>query len=281
MEKISTRGGMSLTTGFDVQFDFKTPERPFAKTFYSSFNKDVVEMFCDEAQLPNVQSAVGQVNGRYLGEGSVSYPHTRIFTDVGLGFLLDANVTALKFFTAWYDFIYSEKLGGYDGTMETARGTLKPEPETRSNRMQFMDDYTCTCRIIKSETGRNKSNERAPITYLLENFYPYSVEAVPLSYGTSQIARVNVSFYYSRHTVRYGSVGGQYCGTKDIYDPMEGAKGQGWDPVAGINRERWTPPAVIKQQLEDYEHDKFMQEGGHLKPGEVPYHNRVRYFPVM
>ena len=79
MEKISTRGGMSLTTGFDVQFDFKRPDRPFAKTFYSSFNKDVVEMFCDEAQLPNVQSAVGQVNGRYLGEGSVSYPHTRIF----------------------------------------------------------------------------------------------------------------------------------------------------------------------------------------------------------
>ena len=256
MEKISTRGGMSLTTGFDVQFDFKRPDRPFAKTFYSSFNKDVVEMFCDEAQLPNVQSAVGQVNGRYLGEGSVSYPHTRIFTDVGLGFLLDANVTALKFFTAWYDFIYSEKMEGYNGTMETARGALKPEPETRANRMQFMDDYVCTARIIKSETGRNKSNERAPITYLLENFYPYSIDAVPLQYGTSQIARVNVSFYYSRHTVRYGSV-------KGGYNPMEGAKGQGWDPEAGINRERYTPTAIQRQQLEDYAHGKFLDEGGH------------------
>ena len=91
---------MSLTTGFDVQFDFKTPNRPFADVYYKDELKNVVEMFCDEAQLPNVQSAVGQINGRYLGEGSVSYPHTRIFTDVGMGFLLDANVTALKFFTA-------------------------------------------------------------------------------------------------------------------------------------------------------------------------------------
>jgi len=256
MEKISSRGGMSLTTGFDVQFDFKKANRPFAETFYSSYNKNVVEMFCDEAQLPNVQSAVGQINGRYLGEGSVSYPHTRIFTDVGLGFLLDANVTALKFFTAWYDFIYSEKMEGYNGGIEAARGALRPEPETRSNRMQFMDDYTCTCRIIKSETGRNRSNERAPITYLLENFYPYSIDAVPLSYGTSQIARVNVSFYYSRHTVRYGNVEGGY-------DPMKDTPGQGWDPEAGINRERWTPPAVIKQQMEDRAQEKFLDEGGH------------------
>ena len=256
MQKISDRGGMSLTTGFDVQFDFKKPNRPFADVFYKDKVKDVVEMFCDEAQLPNVQSAVGQINGRYLGEGSVSYPHTRIFTDVGLGFLLDANLTALKFFTAWYDFIYSEKMEGYNGRMEEARGALKPEPETRANRMQFMDDYTCTCRIIKSETGKNRSNERAPITYLLENFYPYSVEAVPLSYGTSQIARVNVSFYYSRHTVRYGNV-------KGGYDPMENTPGQGWDPEAKINRERWTPPAWLSQQLEDYAHEKFLDEGGH------------------
>ena len=210
MEKISSRGGMSLTTGFDVQFDFKRPNRPFADVYYKDELKNVVEMFCDEAQLPNVQSAVGQINGRYLGEGSVSYPHTRIFTDVGMGFLLDADVTALKFFTAWYDFIYSETMEGYDGTMEAARGALKPDDHTRTNRLQYMDDYTCTCRIIKSETGKNRSNERAPITYLLENCYPYSIEAVPLSYGTSQIARVNVSFYYSRHTVRYGNVKGEY-----------------------------------------------------------------------
>ena len=249
MEKVGAKGGMSLTTGFDVQFDFKKPERPFAESFYSSYNKDVVEMFCDEAQLPNVQSAVGQINGRYLGEGSVSYPHTRIFTDVGMGFLLDANVTALKFFTAWYDFIYSEKMAGYNGTMEEARGSVKADPWTRANRLQFMDDYVCTARIIKSESGPNASNQRAPITYLLENCYPYAIDAVPLQYGTSQIARVNVNFYYSRHTVRYGQVASGY-------NPRENWPDQGFDARDNITRERWTPSATLEQFLNNFGPDE-------------------------
>ena len=41
MEKVGAKGGMSLTTGFDVQFDFKKPERPFAESFYSSYNKEL------------------------------------------------------------------------------------------------------------------------------------------------------------------------------------------------------------------------------------------------
>ena len=58
--------------------------------------------------------------------------------------------------------------------------------------------------IIKTEPNATYSNGRAPITYILEYAYPYSIDAVPLSYGSSQIARVNVNFYYSRHTVSYG-----------------------------------------------------------------------------
>ena len=57
---------------------------------------------------------------------------------------------------------------------------------------------------MKTESGPRASNQRAPITFMLENCYPYAVDAVPLAYGTSQVARVNVNLYYSRHTVSYG-----------------------------------------------------------------------------
>ena len=75
MKKIGNKGGMSLTTGFDVYFQFGD-RVSIDQKFYNNGDDDVVHMLCDEAQLPNVQSAVGQINGRYLGEGSVSYPHT-------------------------------------------------------------------------------------------------------------------------------------------------------------------------------------------------------------
>ena len=75
-------------------------------------------MLCDEAQLPNVQSAVAQRSGRYFGEGPVSYPHTRIFTDLSLGFLMDAQMMPLKFFNSWYNIFLAEKQLDFDGSFE-------------------------------------------------------------------------------------------------------------------------------------------------------------------
>ena len=71
-------------------------------------------------------------------------------------------------------------------------------------QLKYMDDYVSNVKIAKTEPNATYSNGRAPITFILENAYPYSIDAVPLSYGSSQIARVNVNFYYSRHTVSYG-----------------------------------------------------------------------------
>tara|TARA_B100001250_G_scaffold131783_1_gene112539 strand:- start:63 stop:896 length:834 start_codon:yes stop_codon:yes gene_type:complete len=218
MSRIGGKGGMSVTTGFDVQFDFNgnafSQSRPY-EAFYKegSTDREVLHMLCDEAQLPNVQSATQNVNGRVLGEGSVAYPHTRIYTDISLGFLCDAQLTPLKFFTGWYDYIFGEfedtnqSEGGkeiaYKADLEGARG-VQPGSKYRVNRLQYHDEYVCDLRIFKTEPNGVAANGRAPITFILENAYPYSIDAVPLAYGTSQVTRVNVNFYYTRHSVRYG-----------------------------------------------------------------------------
>lgn len=205
MKKMGVKGGMSMTTGFDVIFDFGGKNLDFVSKFYSGDSKDVVTMLCDEAQLPNVQSGTAQITGRYLGEGPISYPHTRIFTDLSLGFLLDADLTALKFLSAWYDYIFSEPITGYsNGNLEGALGA-KEQNTQRVNRLRYMDDYTCKLRIVKTEPNGTASNGRAPMAYILENCYPYSIDAVPLSYGSSQVTRCTANFYYTRHTVSYAN----------------------------------------------------------------------------
>ena len=199
MNKIGRKGGMSLTTGFDVIFDVPGTIR----TFYSGDDEDVVHMLCDEAQLPNVQSATGQISGRYLGENAVQYPTGRMFTDVGMGFLCDAELIPLKFFNDWYNYIFNESVVKQRGDYYGAKSAT-PKRSNRVNRLRYMSEYASTIRIIKTEPNNSYSNGRAPITYLLEDAYPYAIDAVPLSYGSSQITRVNVNFYYSRHTVIYG-----------------------------------------------------------------------------
>ena len=210
MQKIGVKGGMSLTTGYNIEFDFNTGRNSgipgFVKEFYEDGNKGIVDMMCDEAQLPNVVATTGTVIGRYLGEGLINYPHTRSYTDLGLGFMCDAEQTPLKFLSSWYDFIFGEfKDGreGYDGTMSEALA-VQPKKMNRTNRLNYINDYTCNLRIMKTEPNKNSSSGRVPITYILENCYPYSIDAVPLAYGSSQLSRVTASFYYTRHTVLYG-----------------------------------------------------------------------------
>ena len=204
MSKIGAKGGMSLTTGFDVTFEFNND---FGQEFYTDNDKHLVNMFCDEAQLPNVQSATGGMN-RFLGEGTVQYPHTRIFTDVGLGFMCDADMTAFKFFHNWYNTIYGDGPKPVVSNMEGASG-ITPLDFNRENRLKYMDDYVSTCKIIKSEPNASASNGRVPVVVMLENCYPYALDAVPLQYGASQITRINVNLYYSRHTIAYGQAGAE------------------------------------------------------------------------
>ena len=199
MRKIGGRGGMSLTTGFDVVFD--VPDD--VKEYYKDGDDDLVHMLCDEAQLPNVQTATGQISGRYLGESAVQYPHSRMFTDLGLGFLCDAELTPLKFFNHWYNWMFADS-GKVTGNDYWDARTENASPRNRVNRLKYQEEYVAELKIIKTEPDATAANGRAPITYILENAYPYAIDAVPLSYGTSQLTRVNVNFHYSRHTVIYG-----------------------------------------------------------------------------
>ena len=143
MSKIGKQRGMSLTTGFDVCFDFG-PKSKFPQRYYFQGDDDLVHMLCDEAQLPNVQTATGQMSGRYLGEQAVQYPHSRMFTDVGLGFLCDAQMTPFKFFQNWYNTIFGDQMPGMDGNGIEGARTSQPLRRNRVNRLKYMDEYVAT-----------------------------------------------------------------------------------------------------------------------------------------
>ena len=206
MTRIANRGGMSLTTGFDVEFSFPNAGEGYFSggPYYTGEDKTLVTLLCDEAQLPNVQSGVAQVSGRFLGEGPIYYPHTRIYTDFSLGFLLDGNLTALKFFNDWYEYIFKDETTGH--TLSGA--DAQPRPTNRVNRLRFPETYTCTAKVRKTEPDKNSYEGRVPAIYMLENCYPYSIDAVPLAYGSSQVTRLTVNFYYTRHTVSYSQASG-------------------------------------------------------------------------
>ena len=184
LSQVSRNGGMSFSNNFIVEFKNGADKY---------FDNDLVEIFCEEAQLPNSNTATGTQTGLITGLGSVDYPHTRVFTEFSLTFMLDANLNILKSLNNWYYDI----IGGSDNnTTEIGSNPLSPN---RVTRVRYRDTYVGEIRITKAESGKDSAIDRKPITYVMEKAWPYQIDAVPLQFGSSQITKVTANFKYERH----------------------------------------------------------------------------------
>ena len=88
VSQMAKRGGMAKSTGFAITFTLPDTLKNYLKDHIEMTDKPLYEQFCDEANLPASNAATGQITGRYLGEGSVSYPHTKMYTDFSLSWIL-------------------------------------------------------------------------------------------------------------------------------------------------------------------------------------------------
>ena len=177
---------MSTTTNFFVESGFVS----------GSLDQNEAMLFlCDEAQLPNINTATGTQNGVLTGIGSVDYPHTKIYTEIQLTFMLDANLSLLKYFNEWYAKIFKDDGGSIHGDASNL------SPKNRATRLNYRSTYATEIKITKAEPGPQGADQRKPITYILENAWPYSIDAIPLQFGSSQLTKLTVSFKYERHQI--------------------------------------------------------------------------------
>jgi len=211
---MSNRGGMSVSNQYDVQFVFTSKVSSAIAQYISNVgavgtsasNDYILKYFCDEAQLPNVGTMTGQLTGRYTGMGTVAYAHTPVYTEFQLGWMCDANMTPLKFLTAWHNTVIGQGAAtnaSRGDTLEEMKSKTTFSPQySLSNRaitISYPDDYCCTVLVTKVEQGQTEETRRPSITYHMERAFPMSIDAVPLSYGNSQLTRVTATFQYSRH----------------------------------------------------------------------------------
>lgn len=238
VETIAKHGGMSYSNNYDIEFMFKDASiikrfnsfgiKTTAGNLITSENVNdagtIVKLFCDEAQLPNIQAATGQLTGMMLGEGMVNYPHTKMYSDFQLSWMCDANMTPLKFLETWYSWIFQEfdnsgaqvsLSGKYQKkkTLEEIKGGAgsgggNAIDRFKSVRLNYPSTYFSNIIITKTEKSKNAPNGRAPISYTMIDAFPYSIDAVPLSYGASQVTKVSANFYYAKHYVTHNDIRG-------------------------------------------------------------------------
>lgn len=137
-------------------------------------------LLCDEATLPGEQSNTGNVI-RYAGASPRYYPTNPIYTDLQLSFICDAEMQALKFLIDWRKKIYAPT--EVDGEV--------------SNRLNYPSEYQADIFIEKNERDQTSDVGITSLKYQLFNAWPYAVDSIPLSYGSSQLVKVTANFYYT------------------------------------------------------------------------------------
>jgi hypothetical protein len=151
----------------------------------------LITLMCNEAQLPNISSLTGQTNGIVMGEGQVNYAYGRLYSDISLGWQCDHNMTPLRFLQVWHDYTFSDsRVGG--GSPNAVRQT--------PSKVRYPEEYQGKIIITKLSQGKG-TKDLKPMKYVLIDAFPFSIDATPLSYGSSQIVNVSASFYYSRYFV--------------------------------------------------------------------------------
>ena len=202
------KGGMAMSSEFEVSFifpndDLKSVVQGALSGVHTLASDDIITMFCNEAQLPNVSSLTGQTNGVYMGEGQVNYSYGKLFTDVSLGWYCDKNMMPLKFLQEWHN--YQFYYGSEDKTpiRENRLFNTSLTRQDLVSRVKYPDDYQA--KIIIKKTERVKDVDTTVMQYTLLDAFPHSIDATPLSYGSSQLVNVSANFYYSKFLVDYAA----------------------------------------------------------------------------
>ena len=213
---MNANGGMSLANNFVVRF----PDPAVTVPGDNGGQDNVFEFLCDEAQLPNVTAATGTMKGRYLGEGQVNYPHTRVFSEFQLGFQCDADMTPLKFLNEWYGSIFGERPIDSPDLNTNQMSFSSPKSAKRTNRLSYPDSYCRTITVTKTEIGpMYRKGLRPSMTYVLERAWPYQIDAVPLQFGSNIQTKVTAQFFYTRHTVVHNNIGNIPKVNPTVWDP--------------------------------------------------------------
>jgi hypothetical protein len=189
---ITNGRGMAKSNLYSLYFVGGQMDQPWVTNQYGGMSTKVtgenitlvgqrILIMCDEVTLPGVQTSTGTVN-RFAGASPVAFPSGLVYNDLQLSFMCDAEMQALNFLQEWMTKLYQ------------TTGTTK----NKSYRFNYLDEFSCE-KIVIEKNERNATGEVAltPLKYYIYRAWPYAIDAVPLSYGSSQLVKVTANFYYT------------------------------------------------------------------------------------
>ena len=199
----------ALTSHYEVFIGIPTrdkngkPSEQFVKYLRDNklnwtFSQDKIQLSCSEALLPGSSFATHELTGDRTGV-TERHVYRRVYDDrIDLTFYIDINprdpYVSLRFFETWMKYV----------TNESIAGTNSVSKENFYYRVKYPVEYYGSLKITKFERTGEKNRYKDLNVNLAYNFvgvFPTAVSSMPISYDSSQLLKVTVSFSYLRYYV--------------------------------------------------------------------------------
>lgn len=178
----------ALTSYYEVYI--QPPES--AKSFInkSVFPFDIVDILtisCSEASLPGSNLATHELNNDFTGV-TQRHAYRRIYDDRSdFTFYVNHGYDQIRYFEAWMRYISGEQVSGAENLNNFYR-TRYPK--------QYKSPVISVTKFERS-LGTKKTSGK--MEYKFINAFPISISSMPVSYDSSQLLKVTVSFTYDRY----------------------------------------------------------------------------------
>ena len=196
-------------------YQVKVPPPPTVSSFLKQsgrgFNYEQLgenfELLCESAVLPGSATATHDVTNDYAGVSEKMVYRRMYDGNLELSFLVDHDYNVIEFFDGWMDYISGVGLTGsreaYKSRFINYRMSYPNDYKTDIYLTKFEKDYKAPGNPLDALLGRGDSTrlhtDPKQLTYTFVGAFPESVTSMPISYGGSDLLRLNVSMSYIRY----------------------------------------------------------------------------------
>jgi len=186
----------ALTSHYEVYILPPPEAKSFIdKSIFPGDMQDLLSVSCSEASLPGSSLTTHELNNDFTGV-TQRHAYRRLYDDradftfyVNSGQSSGIGYDQIRYFEAWMRYITGEQVSGAEGT-------------NNFYRVKYPKQYKSpSISITKFERNLGTKESAGQVTYKFINAFPISVGSMPVSYDSSQLLKVNVSFTYDRYVM--------------------------------------------------------------------------------
>lgn len=153
---------------------------------------ELINISCCEASLPGSSLATHEVTNDYHGV-TEKMAYRRIYDDsIDLTFYVDHDYKVIEYLNSWMNYVVGE-----GSTLDTEQY----KDPTAFYRMNWPKNYRNDIYLTKFEKdfGTKGGGMSATLKYQFISAFPTNLVSIPVSYESSDLLKVTVSFHYLRY----------------------------------------------------------------------------------